>query len=497
MVYLAEQTKPIHRRVALKIIKLGMDTKQVIARFETEREALALMSHPHVARVLDAGTTEQGRPYFVMEHVPGIPITEYCDKHRLNTEERLLLFMDVCHAVQHAHHKGIIHRDLKPSNVLVAVQDDKPVVKVIDFGVAKATQRRLAEETVFTEQGQLIGTPGYMSPEQAEMTALDIDTRTDIYALGVLLYELLAGALPFDAQTLRRAGLAEIQRIIREVDPPRPSTRLSNLGNESTAIAQRRRTEAHSLTRALRGELDWIVMKCLEKDRMRRYDTANALATDLTHFLRNEPVLAGPPGMAYRLRKFTQRNRGAMVVGSLFLTLVIAATSGLVVLYVRAENQREKAEKFAEFMEETLGAVEPSVALGRDTKMLKEIMDGAAKRITNGELKDVLDAELRLRITIAGVYDSIGSFNECDKMLGPVVDMAARLHGRDSREYAEALDAHASWSHRADAENLSEAEEALAIRRRLFPGDHSDVAVSLNTIGRFLRYLERYDDAIP
>jgi len=231
-VYLAEQTTPVHRRVALKIVKLGMDTKQTLARFDTEREALALMNHPGVAKVFDAGTTDTGRPYFVMEHVPGLPITEYCDKHRLSTTDRLHLFMHVCHAVQHAHQKGIIHRDIKPTNILVTHQDQEPVPKVIDFGVAKATQQRLTEHTLFTEQGQLIGTPGYMSPEQAEMSALDVDTRTDIYSLGVLLYELLVGARPFDDDTLRRAGMAEIQRIIREVDPPKPSTRLSALAAE-------------------------------------------------------------------------------------------------------------------------------------------------------------------------------------------------------------------------------------------------------------------------
>ena len=324
IVYLAEQEKPIHRRVALKVIKLGMDTKHVIARFETEREALALMNHPNVAGVFDAGMTNDGRPYFAMEHVPGVRITDYCDTHRLTTEERLHLFTDVCDAVQHAHQKGIIHRDIKPSNVLVTVRDDKPVVKVIDFGVAKATQHRLTEHTLFTEHGQLIGTPGYMSPEQAEMTALDIDTRTDIYSLGVLLYELLVGARPFDEKVLRQAGLAEIQRIIRENDPPKPSTKFSSLGEDSTVIAQKRHTEPRTLARELRGDLDWIVMKCLEKDRVRRYATANGLALEIERYLRHEPVLAGPPSAMYRLRKFVRRNRAAVLATS-FMALVLCA----------------------------------------------------------------------------------------------------------------------------------------------------------------------------
>lgn len=337
VVYLAEQEKPIHRRVALKIIKLGMDTKTTLARFEAEREALALMNHPNVAKVFDAGATETGRPYFVMEHVPGLPITAYCDKHRLTTDERLRLFIEVCNAVQHAHQKGIIHRDIKPSNVLIAVQDDKPVPKVIDFGVAKATQQKLTDLTLFTELGQLIGTPGYMSPEQAEMTALDIDTRTDIYSLGVLLYELLVGALPFDNKTLRAGGFAEIQRIIREVEPFKPSTRLGSLGADSATVARNRKTEARSLLRQVRGDLDWIVMKCLEKDRTRRYDTANGLAQDILRHLASEPVLAGPPSSAYRLRKFLRRNK-----------LPVAAITGLFIIvlvgFIASDIQRRRAQ---------------------------------------------------------------------------------------------------------------------------------------------------------
>jgi serine/threonine protein kinase len=327
-VYLAEQAGPIHRRVALKIIKLGMDTNQTLARFETEREALALMNHPGVAKIFDAGTTEQGRSYFVMEHVPGIPITEYSDKHRLTTEERLRLFIDVCHAIQHAHQKGIIHRDIKPSNVLVTIQDNKHLPKVIDFGVAKATQHRLAGRTSFTEHGQLIGTPGYISPEQAEMTALDIDTRTDIYSLGVLLYELLVGARPFDEAFLHRAGFAEMKRVLREVDPPKPSTRLSSLGDQSTNIAHRRHTNPEDLAQFVRGDLDWITMKCLEKNRTCRYETVNDLRLDVERFLKHEPVLAGPPGGVYRIRKFVRRNRLAVSAVALVVVVLVAGLAG-------------------------------------------------------------------------------------------------------------------------------------------------------------------------
>src|SRR5256714_5080183 len=312
VVYVAEQEEPVRRRVALKVIKLGMDTKQVVARFEAERQALAMMDHPNIAKVLDAGTTEAGSPYFVMELVRGIRITDYCDQANLTTKERLDLFIKVCQAIQHAHQKGIIHRDIKPSNILVTLHDGVPVPKVIDFGIAKAMEGRLTDNTVYTQLHQFIGTPAYMSPEQAEMSGLDIDTRSDIYSLGVLLYELLAGSTPFDGKELLASGIDAMRKTIREKEPPRPSTRLATLGaDQQTTTAKRRSTDTSKLQHQLKGDLDWIVMKCLEKDRQRRYETANGLAAELKRHLNNEPVLARPPSQLYRFQKMVRRNKAA------------------------------------------------------------------------------------------------------------------------------------------------------------------------------------------
>ncbi|MHC4745253.1 MAG: protein kinase domain-containing protein, partial [Planctomycetota bacterium] len=338
-VYMAEQERPVRRKVALKIIKLGMDTKEVIARFEAERQALAMMDHPSIAKVFDAGATDAGRPYFVMELVRGISITEYCDKHKLGTSKRLELFVQVCSAVQHAHQKGIIHRDIKPSNVMVRLHDGRPAPKVIDFGIAKATNQRLTEKTLLTRHSQMIGTPAYMSPEQAEMSGLDVDTRTDIYSLGVLLYELLTGATPFDGERLHSAGYLELQRIIREEDPTRPSTKLSSLSDQVADIAKHRNTEPDVLAKTIRGDLDWIVMKSLEKDRTRRYETAHALAEDVQRHLRNEPILARRPSIIYRLHKFCRRNRYRLAVASVILVL---AAGILVSLATHAANLKAK-----------------------------------------------------------------------------------------------------------------------------------------------------------
>jgi serine/threonine protein kinase len=326
-VWMAEQTAPVKRLVALKVVKAGMDSRQVLARFGAERQALALMDHPNIAKVHDAGASDSGRPYFVMELVKGVTINRYCDEERLTPRERLELFIPVCQAVQHAHQKGVIHRDLKPSNVLVSLYDGKPVPKVIDFGVAKAAGPKLTEATLFTGFGTVIGTPEYMSPEQARLDNADIDTRSDIYSLGVLLYELLTGTTPFKRKDLEKAGLLEMLQLIREQEPTRPSTKLSTAEGLPT-LAANRGTEPARLTKLVRGELDWIVMKCLEKDRNHRYETTNALTRDIEHYLHDEPVAAGPPSAVYRLRKFARRNKVGLAVAALVLFFLVLLGGG-------------------------------------------------------------------------------------------------------------------------------------------------------------------------
>ncbi len=356
IVFMAEQHEPVRRKVAVKLVKPGMDTHLVLARFEAERQALARMEHPNIAHVLDAGTTPGGRPYFVMELVRGVPITQFCDDARLPVCERLHLFIDVCRAVQHAHQKGIIHRDLKPGNLLVTQHDGIPVPKVIDFGIAKALGDRLTERTLFTGFAQLLGTPSYMSPEQAQLSGLEVDTRSDIYALGVILYELLTGTTPCDPERLRAAGLDEVRRLIREEEPAPPSTRVSTLGPQAVTVSANRRSEPQRLSRLCRGELDWIVLKALEKDRNRRYDTASALAADVQRYLNDEPVLACPPSRWYRLRKVVRRHRGLVLVGLFVaLTLVagtVAATWGLIRATDAEAAARAQAQQKAAALQE-------------------------------------------------------------------------------------------------------------------------------------------------
>jgi WD40 repeat protein/serine/threonine protein kinase len=382
VVYMAEQEEPVRRRVALKIIKLGMDTKSVIARFEAERQAVAMMDHPNIAKVLDAGATGLGRPYFVMELVRGVRITDYCDQNNLSTTERLQLFIQVCHAIQHAHQKGIIHRDIKPSNILVTLHDGVPVPKVIDFGIAKATQGRLTDQTLFTAFEQFIGTPAYMSPEQAEMSGLDIDTRSDIYSLGVLLYELVTGRPPFDPQTFLKTGLDEMRRIIREVDPPRPSTRLSTLTEaDMTTVAKLRGTGSAQLSTLLSGDLDWIIMKALEKNRGRRYDTAAALAADIQRYLRNEPVVARPPSTSYLVQKLVRRHRLAFAAGGLIAAALIAGLGVSTWAFIQERAARERAVA-AELEQKAQrqgaeAARKRAVAAEREQSRLRELAEAA------------------------------------------------------------------------------------------------------------------------
>ncbi|MHC4094751.1 MAG: tetratricopeptide repeat protein [Planctomycetota bacterium] len=422
-VYMAEQKEPIRRKVALKIIKLGMDTKQVIARFAAERQALAIMDHPNIARVLDAGATETGRPYFVMELVKGVCITEYCDKNKLNTRERLDLFIQVCNAVQHAHQKGIIHRDIKPSNIMVTLHDGQPVPKVIDFGIAKATSLELTEKTLFTRYAQMIGTPEYMSPEQAEMSGLDIDTRTDIYSLGVLLYQLLTGALPFDPEALRASGYAEIRRTIVEDEPPRPSTRLSSLGEQAKKVAESRGTKIALLVERLRKELEWIPLKAIRKDRTRRYRSAAEMSDDVQNYLNGAPLIAGPESSLYRLKKSIHRNRALVISIFSILGVLLAGIVVSTVLAISADRSRAEAERQARISQavgdflcdDLLGSADPWSGRTEGTSVIS-FLDAASEQL-EGKFADEPLIEASIRLTLGSTYWHLGRYSEAEDHL--------------------------------------------------------------------------------
>jgi non-specific serine/threonine protein kinase/serine/threonine-protein kinase len=442
-VYLAEQEEPFRRQVAIKVVKLGMDSRQVVARFESERHLLALMDHPGIARVLDAGTTRGGRPFFVMEQVAGSALTAYCDERRLDNRARLTLFRQVCAAVQHAHQKGVIHRDLKPSNVLVAEVDGRPQPKVIDFGVGKATRGDLSELTLMTQHGLVVGTPEYMSPEQAELTGADVDTTTDIYSLGVMLYELLSGALPFDPSELRRAGLTGIQRMLRDTEPPAPSAKVVTLGGVAASVASNRRTDVPSLRRELSGELDWIVLKAMDKDRARRYASASELAADVERYLAGEPVLARPASARYRMRKFALRHRAgvaAAIVVVLSLVAGLVASSLALVRARRAEaearRQSELARKEAAkatavnaFLQDMLRAASPKTGGAREIKVVDAL--GKALEGVPTAYAGQPELEAAVRDTVGITYQDLGELTRAEEQIRAALELRRRTLGPD------------------------------------------------------------------
>jgi non-specific serine/threonine protein kinase/serine/threonine-protein kinase len=501
VVYEAEQTEPVKRRVALKLMKVGMDTKDVVARFEAERQALAVMEHPNIAQVFDAGVSETGRPYFVMEAVRGVPLTDYCDRHRLSTRDRLELFVPVCDAVQHAHQKGVIHRDLKPSNVIVSEQGGGRVPKIIDFGIAKATGQRLTEKTLVTEYGQAIGTPAYMSPEQAEMTGLDVDTRTDIYSLGVVLYEMLVGRLPVDPTEV---GVpAFIARLVaRQTQPQTPSARVSSLGNARDTVAESRQTDPGSLRKELKGDLDWIVMKAMESDRNRRYQTANALAFEIKRHLNEEPVLACPPSVRYRFSKFVRRHKAAVTASALVgVALVIGAALATIgmVRATRAErtaaSEAEAARQVSDFLVGLFEVSDPGEARGNSITA-REILDRGATDIS-ADLAGQPVVQARLMATMGNVYRALGLYDEAAPLLEQSLAVRERELGPDDPDVAESL--HFLGMVYGEQGRFSEAEpllqRSLDIRERTLGPNDIAVANSVGTLGGDYAEQGRYEEA--
>ncbi|MBL9136157.1 MAG: tetratricopeptide repeat protein [Verrucomicrobiales bacterium] len=479
VVYMAEQDVPVRRRVALKIIKLGMDTRQVVARFEAERQALAMMDHPNIAKMLDAGATESGRPYFVMELVQGIPITEFCDRNQLPLRERIELFLPVCRAIQSAHQKGIMHRDIKPSNVMVTLHYGDPMPKVIDFGVAKAVSQRLTEKTVFTHYGAMIGTPAYMSPEQAEMSSMDVDMRTDVYSLGVLLYELLTGSTPFPQERLRSLGFGQIQRVLAEEEPEKPSTRVSTMWREKKPTPTwNRGLPGNDAFRAITGDLDWIVMKCLEKDRRRRYDTVNGLAMDLTRYLANEPVLARPPSAAYRFQKAFQRHRVAFV-GLAAVMIALAVGLGFATRQAvrarraeaQAQERRADAEAISKFLTEVFQSPDPERAGYSFT--VAEALGRAADRLDT-DLANQTERRVMLQKTLGDTYEGIGLHREAVPLREKVLAHHQQTYGPVDGRTVEAMAnlAHSlSETHRFE-EGLALWKDVLQIQERTLGPEH-------------------------
>jgi serine/threonine protein kinase len=487
VVFLAEQTQPVRRRVALKVLKPGMDTRQVVARFEAERQALAILDHPNIAKVFDGGATPSGRPYFVMELVKGVPITAFCDQNQLTPRQRLELFVPVCQAVQHAHQKGIIHRDLKPANVLVSRHDTTPVVKVIDFGIAKALGQQLTDKTLFTGLAQMLGTPLYMSPEQAGMSDLDVDTRSDVYSLGVLLYELLTGSTPFTRERFKQAGYDEIRRIIREEDPPRPSTRLSESKETLPSISAQRQTERAHLTRLVRGELDWIVMKSLEKDRNRRYESASAFAADVRRYLNDEPVEAGPPTAGYKLRKFARKHRRPLATAAAFLTLLLLSVVVSAWQAVRAtaatEAERQAKEHEAEERHKAEAAEKEARESEADTEAFSKFLVQDVLSVARPEGEQ---GGLGIEVTVKRA------------LVEAARKISERFRGRPRAEAVARHDLGETFSLIGDPDRAVEQYlQALALRRQALGPEHRDTLTSMNNLAVAYEKAGKLDLALP
>ena len=504
MVYLAQQKEPIRRKVVLKIVKPGMDSAQIIGRFEAERQVLAILDHPNIARVFDAGTTEMGRPYFAMEYVKGISITRYCDEKKLNIEQRLRLFEQVCEAIHHAHQKGIIHRDIKPSNILVCVHGDKAVPKIIDFGIAKAITQPLTNMTFVTFHGQILGTPEYMSPEQVDSATQDIDIRSDIYSLGVVLYELLAGFLPYEEESFGRHGFADMQRIIRELEPVSPSIRLTKLGERAKTIATSRSTQVVPLARRLQRELEWIPLKAMRKDRCRRYRSASEMADDIRNYLSGRPLIAGPETAIYRTKKFVQKHAGSVATVALVTVVILIGSIVSTTMYFIAEQERIEAERQAGisqavvdyFNKDLFGSINPDNGNGREITVM-QVLNNAAENL-DGKFKDTPLIEASIRYTLGSTYMNLGNYKVAETYLNRALELRVSELGEEHQDTLGSME-QLGWlyfNQRRIDDAIPEFEKVLEINQKVLGKKHLQTLNSMAHLGLMYCLQGRYDESI-